>query len=53
MRPECDSECKKRLLCDSKSGRSHDRKYFCKDVESKIDDDKSWSTWILNSFSVS
>ncbi|XP_034650658.1 sphingomyelin phosphodiesterase isoform X1 [Drosophila subobscura] len=46
-RPTCDAECKKRLICDCKSGRSHDRKHFCTDVESKIDEEssKSWKSW--------
>ncbi|XP_035706324.1 sphingomyelin phosphodiesterase isoform X3 [Folsomia candida] len=28
--PECDAECKARLLCDIRSGRSHDREELCK-----------------------
>ncbi|XP_055686380.1 sphingomyelin phosphodiesterase isoform X1 [Lutzomyia longipalpis] len=55
VRPECNFECKKRILCDAKSGRSHDRKHFCAEVESKIDDysNKGWRSWFYHGFSVS
>ncbi|EDW77128.2 uncharacterized protein Dwil_GK22200 [Drosophila willistoni] len=52
-RPTCDAECKKRMICDCKSGRSHDRKHFCTDVESKIDEEssKSWKSWFYRGLS--
>ncbi|XP_037036162.1 sphingomyelin phosphodiesterase isoform X3 [Bradysia coprophila] len=56
VRPPCDPECKKRTLCDAKSGRSHDRKHFCEEVESKIDEgssNKGWKAWLYRGFSVS
>ena len=55
VRPSCDPECKKRILCDTKSGRSHDRRNFCEDVESKIDEgsSKSWKAWFYRGLSVS
>ncbi|KAL5287221.1 SMPD1 family protein [Megaselia abdita] len=55
VRPPCDAECKKRIICDSKSGRSHDRKHFCQDVESKIDEreSKSWKAWFYRGFTAS
>ncbi|XP_054737403.1 sphingomyelin phosphodiesterase isoform X2 [Anastrepha obliqua] len=48
IRPVCDAECRKRMLCDCKSGRSHDRRHFCQDVEAKVDDgsSKSWKSWL-------
>ncbi|XP_050322957.1 sphingomyelin phosphodiesterase isoform X1 [Bactrocera neohumeralis] len=48
IRPVCDAECRKRMLCDCKSGRSHDRRHFCEDVEAKVDDgsSKSWKSWL-------
>lgn len=53
VRPSCDSECKKRLICDTKSGRSHARKHFCSDVESKIDEGKSWKAWFYKGINYS
>lgn len=55
VRPSCDPDCKKRMLCDSKSGRSHDRRNFCEGVEAKIDDttSKSWKAWFYRGLSVS
>ncbi|XP_049295450.1 sphingomyelin phosphodiesterase isoform X1 [Anopheles funestus] len=54
VKPECDYECRKRILCDAKSGRSHDRKYFCEVVEAKIDEsNKGWKDWIFSSISSS
>ncbi|XP_058792161.1 sphingomyelin phosphodiesterase-like [Phymastichus coffea] len=32
VRPKCDSECQKRLLCDLKTGRSADSKTFCQNL---------------------
>ncbi|XP_037946445.1 sphingomyelin phosphodiesterase isoform X2 [Teleopsis dalmanni] len=58
VKPACDAECRKRILCDAKSGRSHDRRHFCQDVESKIDEgsSKSWKSWLYrgltNSYSI-
>jgi len=54
VRPDCDAECKKRLLCDLKSGRSNDRKLTCQEIEERIDAKKSstWKTWLFNGFSV-
>lgn len=55
VRPPCQFECKKRLLCDARSGRSHDRKHFCEGVETKIDEgnSKSWGAWFYRGLSVS
>jgi sphingomyelin phosphodiesterase len=54
-RPACDAECKKRLLCDLKSGRSNDRKRTCQELEERIDGKKSssWKTWLFNGFGLS
>uniref|UniRef100_A0A1A9ZW88 Sphingomyelin phosphodiesterase n=1 Tax=Glossina pallidipes TaxID=7398 RepID=A0A1A9ZW88_GLOPL len=53
LRPACDAECRKRILCDAKSGRSHDRRQFCYSVEWKVDDDagKSWKSWFYRGLS--
>ncbi|KAK9736131.1 Calcineurin-like phosphoesterase [Popillia japonica] len=55
VRPICDIECKKRILCDLRSGRSHDRKNLCQTIESRIDTTStlSWREWIYNTISVS
>jgi len=55
VRPECDAECKKRLLCDLKSGRSNDRTLTCQEIEQRIDGKKSssWKTWLFNGFALS
>ncbi|CRK91825.1 CLUMA_CG005448, isoform B [Clunio marinus] len=54
VRPACDADCRKRLLCDAKSGRSHDRKFFCAEVESKIDSSNNgWRSWIYKGISFS
>ena len=55
VRPECDAECKKRLLCDLKSGRSNDRTLTCQEIEERIDAKKSstWKTWLFNGFALS
>ena len=52
VRPNCDADCKKRLLCDLKSGRSNDRKLTCQEIEERIDGKKSssWKTWLFNGF---
>lgn len=55
VRPSCDSSCKKKILCDLRSGRSHDRKNLCEGIESRIDatTNVSWKDWIYNTISVS
>ncbi|XP_046643241.1 sphingomyelin phosphodiesterase-like isoform X1 [Daphnia pulicaria] len=56
VRPSCDADCKKRLLCDLKSGRSNDRKLTCQEIEERIDSTKkssSWKTWLFNGFAIS
>lgn len=54
VRATCDADCRKRILCDAKSGRSHDRKYFCAEVESKLDSSSSgWRSWIYRGISFS
>lgn len=54
-RPICDVGCKKRILCDLRSGRSHDRKNLCEMIESRIDvgANVSWKDWFYNTLSVS
>ncbi|GLV33586.1 uncharacterized protein CBL_20292 [Carabus blaptoides fortunei] len=54
-RPNCDTACKKRILCDLRSGRSHDRKNLCEDIEMMADDSSSttWKQWFYNTISVS
>nr|XP_023022925.1 sphingomyelin phosphodiesterase-like [Leptinotarsa decemlineata] len=54
-RPSCDIACKKKILCDLHSGRSHDRRNLCEALESRIDSStsKSWKEWIYNTISVS
>lgn len=54
-RPACDAECKKRMICDLRSGRSHDRKALCQEIESRIDAGSriSWSAWLYNGFTAS
>ncbi|XP_015127515.1 sphingomyelin phosphodiesterase [Diachasma alloeum] len=37
VRPLCDIQCRKRLLCDLRNGRSRDRKAFCRSIEERID----------------
>ncbi|XP_072766860.1 sphingomyelin phosphodiesterase [Anoplolepis gracilipes] len=48
VRPTCNDECRKRLLCDLRSGRSHDRKALCQSLEARIDDETrtGWRAWI-------
>ncbi|KAJ8912495.1 hypothetical protein NQ315_004002 [Exocentrus adspersus] len=55
VRPTCDMECKKRILCDLHSGRSHDRRNLCETIESRIDSTSgtSWKQWLYNTISVS
>lgn len=35
-KPKCDETCKLQILCDLKSGRSHDRKHLCEDLLERI-----------------
>ncbi|XP_044735214.1 sphingomyelin phosphodiesterase isoform X2 [Chrysoperla carnea] len=55
VKPTCDTECKKRMLCDLRSGRSHDRKVLCEELESRIEqtNGNTWKQWIYNTLSVS
>ncbi|XP_021931289.1 sphingomyelin phosphodiesterase-like isoform X3 [Zootermopsis nevadensis] len=55
VRPTCDAECKKRMLCDLRSGRSHDRKGLCQELESRIDANTrtGWRAWIYNGLALS
>ena len=54
MRPACDADCRKKILCDAKSARSHDRKHFCASVEAKLDSsDNGWKSWIYRGISFS
>ncbi|XP_050420367.1 sphingomyelin phosphodiesterase isoform X2 [Adelges cooleyi] len=55
VRPACDAECKKRMICDLRSGRSHDRKTLCQEIESRIDRGSriGWGTWLYNGFTAS
>ncbi|VEN56021.1 unnamed protein product [Callosobruchus maculatus] len=48
-------ECKKKILCDLHSGRSHDRKNLCEGIESRIDStsNTTWKEWFYNTISVS
>ncbi|KAJ1531727.1 hypothetical protein ONE63_000393 [Megalurothrips usitatus] len=50
VRPPCDGECKKRMVCDLRSGKSHDRKVLCQEIESRIDANTrvGWRAWIYN-----
>ncbi|XP_063219326.1 sphingomyelin phosphodiesterase isoform X2 [Bacillus rossius redtenbacheri] len=54
-RPTCDSECRKRMVCDLRSGRSHDRKTLCQELESRIDANTrtGWRAWIYNGLAIS
>ncbi|XP_067010810.2 sphingomyelin phosphodiesterase [Anabrus simplex] len=55
VRPTCDAECKKRMVCDLRSGRSHDRKNLCQELESRIDATTrtGWRQWIYNGLAFS
>lgn len=55
VRPNCDTACKKRILCDLHSGRSHDRKNLCEDIEMRVDAtaNTTWREWFYNTISVS
>lgn len=56
-RGTCDGECRKRLVCDARSGRSHDRRALCGLIEARIDGaaptPQTWRAWLYNSLSVS
>lgn len=56
-RGTCDGECRKRLICDARSGRSHDRRALCGQIEARIDGaspaPQSWRAWFYNGLSVS
>ncbi|CAH4031126.1 sphingomyelin phosphodiesterase isoform X2 [Pieris brassicae] len=53
----CDGECRKRLICDARSGRSHDRRALCVNIEARIDGasptPQTWRAWFYNGLSVS
>ncbi|XP_059050871.1 sphingomyelin phosphodiesterase isoform X1 [Achroia grisella] len=53
----CDGECRKRLICDARSGRSHDRRALCGHIEARIDGTspapQTWRAWFYNGLSVS
>ncbi|XP_054266219.1 sphingomyelin phosphodiesterase-like isoform X1 [Macrosteles quadrilineatus] len=55
VRPACDAECKKRLICDLRSGRSHDRRTLCQEIESRIDANTrtGWRAWLYNGIALS
>lgn len=55
VRPTCDAECKKRMICDLRSGRSHDRKSLCQEIESRIDANTrtGWRAWFYNGIALS
>ncbi|CAB3240613.1 unnamed protein product [Arctia plantaginis] len=56
-RGTCDGECRKRLVCDARSGRSHDRRALCGLIEARIDGatptPQTWRAWLYNGLSVS
>ncbi|GBP20693.1 Sphingomyelin phosphodiesterase [Eumeta japonica] len=56
-RGTCDGECRKRLICDARSGRSHDRRALCGHIEARIDGStpapQTWRAWFYNGLSVS
>jgi sphingomyelin phosphodiesterase len=53
VRPQCDKECKKRLLCDLVSSRSHDRKQTCVMIEQRMDEQTGgWKTWLVNGLTI-
>ncbi|KAG0720016.1 Sphingomyelin phosphodiesterase [Chionoecetes opilio] len=53
-REDCDSECKKRMLCDLKSGRSNDRKYTCAKITEQVEiqERMDWTDWFFSGFTV-
>lgn len=54
-RMACDTDCRKRILCDARSGRSHDRKALCGTLEARIESSErqSWGAWLYNGLAVS
>lgn len=56
-RGTCYGECRKRLVCDARSGRSHDRRALCGHIEARIDGaqptPQTWRAWLYNGLSVS
>ncbi|XP_043197858.1 sphingomyelin phosphodiesterase-like isoform X2 [Amphibalanus amphitrite] len=46
VRPKCDAECKKRLLCDIVSGRSNARQFTCKRLEKQFEKAQSRAGWM-------
>lgn len=54
VREECDVECKKRMLCDLKSGRSNDRKTTCAKLKENItaQERSDWTNWIFSGVTV-
>ncbi|XP_077287371.1 sphingomyelin phosphodiesterase [Arctopsyche grandis] len=54
-RTACDMDCRKRILCDARSGRSHDRKALCGTLEARIESSErqSWGAWLYNGLAVS
>ncbi|XP_046382720.1 sphingomyelin phosphodiesterase 1-like isoform X1 [Ischnura elegans] len=55
VRPVCDANCRKRMLCDLRSGRSHERRSLCQEIESRVDASTKtgWRSWILNGLALS
>lgn len=53
-REDCDSECKKRMLCDLKSGRSNDRKRTCAKITEQVEiqERTGWTDWIFSGFTI-
>ncbi|KOC60419.1 Sphingomyelin phosphodiesterase, partial [Habropoda laboriosa] len=55
VRPHCNDDCRKRLLCDLRSGRSHDHKALCHSLGSRIDNETrtGWRAWIYSGLALS
>ncbi|KAG7154577.1 Sphingomyelin phosphodiesterase-like 2 [Homarus americanus] len=53
-REECDAECKKRMLCDLKSGRSNDRKHTCAKINEQMElrERNDWRNWIFSGLTI-
>lgn len=51
---DCDDECRKRMLCDLKSGRSNDRKRTCAKLneQAKLRERNDWKNWIYSGLTV-
>ncbi|XP_071516089.1 sphingomyelin phosphodiesterase-like isoform X6 [Panulirus ornatus] len=51
---DCDPECKKRMLCDLKSGRSNDRKNTCAEInkQMEIQERSDWTNWIFSGLTI-